>query len=58
MLIFQVNVSFNMLIGFMLIKKECILQLMRHLPTYKVKLTEVYIYKERYEKVDEQFQLY
>ena len=46
-----------MLIGFMLIKK-CILQLMRPLPTYKVKLTEVYIYKETYEKVDEQFQLY
>ena len=47
-----------MLIGFMLIKKECILQLMPPLPTYKVKLTEVYIYKETYEKVDEQFQLY
>lgn len=53
MLIFQVDFSFNVIIG---LKKERMLQLIRPLRAYKAKLTDVYVQKETYEKVDEPFQ--
>lgn len=53
MLIFQVDFSFNAIIG---LKKERMLQLIRLLRAYKAKFTDAYVQKETYEKVDEPFQ--